>query len=186
MNKQNIYEHLDTDDSDDIHLSTQNEKRKASKKLREIELLEKKETLTVEEIEKVKMKQKWIKILHPIHDIKITNDECKMKQQARHIAKEKKREREKEKQKKDAERKQQESERREKIREEEKNQNVGCLLEKEFIDELTKNGGNVNRVFRLLSLKYHPDRNINQLKDSIGKQKILGNIREKYLEYLEQ
>jgi len=207
MNKYNIYENLDSDDSNDAEKTTQNEKRKASKKLREIELLERKEKLTTAEIEKINMKSKWTNILYPIQDVKLPDEECKTKQQARHMEREKKREKEKEKQRKEDERREREAERREqerakweKIRrekekeakrekekeakrEKEEIQKI-CKLEKEFRDELAKTGdGNVNRVFRILSLKYHPDRNINKetVEDSVEKQKILGNIREKYL-----
>jgi len=199
MNKYNIYENLDSDDSNDTEKTTQNEKRKASKKLREIELLERKEKLTTAEIEKINMKSKWTNILYPIQDVKLPDEECKTKQQARHMEREKKREKEKEKQRKEDERRKREAERREqerakweKIRrekekeakrEKEEIQKI-CKLEKEFRDELAKTGdGNVNRVFRRLSLKYHPDRNINKetVEDSVEKQKILGNIREKYL-----
>jgi len=185
MNKHNnIYENLDSDEYDDIEKTTQNEKRKASKKLREIELLEKKEHLTEAEIEKVKMKQKWNNILYPKQDIKIPDDESKMKQQARRTQKEK----ETQRREREAERREKERIRHEKMREanrwERMRNKSESLLEQEFIYELAKNGNNVNRAFRLLSLKYHPDRNIHKekIEDSIETQKLLGNIRDKYLQ----
>ena len=192
MIKHNIYKNLKSDEcDDDISTTTQNEKRKASKKLREIEILERKgkESLTEAEIEKVKMKQKWTNILYPIQkDIKSPNEECKTKQQARRIQKEK----EAERREREAERREKERIRHEKIRQEKEQANrlarmlneSESILEEEFIYELAKNGNNVNRAFRLLSLKYHPDRNINKekIEDSIETQKLLGNIRDKYLQ----
>jgi len=233
LRKSNMYRHLDIEDNT---TTTQNEQRKAQKKLREIAQLEQKENLTTEEAEKVKMKQKWASIL----DSNLTNggqnkqpdDECKMKQQARHMLKEQKRQREKEKQQrekekqqKEAERKQQEALRRqeekdkwnklqaekleqeareakeqfekfmreqwERAREEaEKEQQAREQLEKddtfvislknEFAELLRKQSGNVNRVFRLLSRKYHPDKN-NNSDTSADNQKHLSNIRDKFL-----
>jgi hypothetical protein len=221
-----MYRHLDTEDST---TTTQNEQRKAQKKLREIAQLEQKENLTTEEAEKVKMKQKWANIL----DSNLMNggqnkqpdDECKMKQQARHMLKEQKRQREKEKQQKEAERKQQEAVRRqeekdkwvklqaekleqeareakeqfekfmreqwESAREEAKKEQQSReqrkkedaftnSLKNEFAELLRKQGGNVNRVFRLLSRKYHPDKN-NNTDTSAENQKHLSNIRDKFL-----
>jgi len=191
MIKHNIYKNLKSDEcDDDISATTQNEKqekRKASKKLREIEILERKlkESLTEAEIEKVNMKQKWTNILYPIQkDIKSPNEQSKTKQQARRIQKEK----EAERREREAERREKERIRHEKIRQANRwarmRNETDSLLEQEFIYELEKNGNNVNRAFRLLSLKYHPDRNINKeiVEDSIETQKRLGNIRDKYLQ----
>jgi len=228
----NIFEYLSPVDEDNIIF--QNEKRKALKKLREIVLLESKLHLTKDEMEKITMKQKWIDIVYDenkFHHIPSTPTiECKVKQQARHLLKEKKRLIEKRKQEKETERKQQEKKNMEKRKEEyekkkkeqeelerkeqEENEkqeqeeynkwkyqqeererkeqheynkstkeipHIFHRIEKEFIDLLKVENKNIDRVFRILSLKYHPDKN-NNTEDSIENQKILSNIRDKYLE----
>jgi hypothetical protein len=126
--KQNIYRHLDItteDDNIESH-NTQNEQRKALKKLREINLLDQKESLSKEEEKKVQMKGHWERILNPLpsssfYENKQPDEECKQKQQARHLLKEQKRQKEKEKQEKiNQEREQKEKQKREREQQREK------------------------------------------------------------------
>ena len=237
--KQNIYRHLDItteDDNIESH-NTQNEQRKALKKLREINLLDQKESLSKEEEKKVQMKGHWERILNPLpsssfYENKQPDEECKQKQQARHLLKEKKRQKEKEKQEKinqEREQKEKQKREREQQREKEKQEKIKQEkqereeqqkrereeqqkrereeqqkrqreeqqkrqqekpkkpsnnlydLKKEFGELLQQYGGNVNRVFRLLSRKYHPDKN-SGTKNSVGNQQMLSVIRDQYLQ----
>jgi len=260
----NIYRHLDTTTEDDNIESqnTQNEQRKALKKLREINLLDQKESLSKEEEKKVQMKGHWERILNPLpssssslYENKQPDEECKQKQQARHLLKEKKRQKEKEKQEKinqekqqreqkqkrereEQQQKQREKEKEEREKEEQqkrqqeeqqkrqqeeqqkrqreeqqkrereeqqkrqreeqqkrqreeqqkreqkqpkKPSNNLYDLKREFAELLQQYGGNVNRVFRLLSRKYHPDKN-SGTKNSIENQQMLSDIRDRYLQ----
>jgi len=262
----NIYRHLDTTtDHDNIESqNTQNEQRKALKKLREINLLDQKESLTKEEEKKVQMKGHWERILNPLpssssslYENKQPDEECKQKQQARHLLKEKKRQKEKEKQEKinqekqqreqkqkrereEQQQKQREKEKEEREKEEQqkrqqeeqqkrqqeeqqkrqqeeqqkrqreeqqkrqreeqqkrqreeqqkrqreeqqpkKPSNNLYDLKREFGELLQQYGGNVNRVFRLLSRKYHTDKN-SGTKNSIENQQMLSDIRDRYLQ----
>jgi len=261
--KQNIYRHLDItteDDNIESH-NTQNEQRKALKKLREINLLDQKESLSKEEEKKVQMKGHWERILNPLpsssfYENKQPDEECKQKQQARHLLKEKKRQKEKEKQEKinqEREQKEKQKREREQQREKEKQEKIKQEkqereekikrereeqqkrereeqqkrereeqqkrereeqqkrereeqqkrqreeqqkrqqekpkkpsnnlydLKKEFGELLQQYGGNVNRVFRLLSRKYHPDKN-SGTKNSVENQQMLSVIRDQYLQ----
>jgi len=245
--KQNIYRHLDItteDDNIESH-NTQNEQRKALKKLREINLLDQKESLSKEEEKKVQMKGHWERILNPLpsssfYENKQPDEECKQKQQARHLLKEQKRQKEKEKQEKinqEREQKEKQKREREQQREKEKQEKIKQEkqereekikrereeqqkrereeqqkrereeqqkrereeqqkrqqekpkkpsnnlydLKKEFGELLQQYGGNVNRVFRLLSRKYHPDKN-SGTKNSVENQQMLSVIRDQYLQ----
>ena len=59
-----------------------------------------------------------------------------------------------------------------------KNEFIDLELEKEWIRSFRENRGNVNKTFRLLSLKYHPDRNSTKTNWAHEKQKQLGLIKE--------
>ncbi len=55
-------------------------------------------------------------------------------------------------------------------------------LEKEWSLKLLDNNNNVNKTFKMLSLKYHPDKNPNKILWAVEQQKTLNSIREAALQ----
>jgi chromosome segregation ATPase len=181
-------------ESSDAKINT--EVRKAHKKLREIDVLKKKEMKTKEELDKIQMEIHWLSILFP-NEEKAVDEERKRKQQKRHDEKERIKERKRKAEEIANERRREEERKREELRQEreereqreqssvfmsQKKSPIERRIEKEFVQLLTENDNNVNKVFRLLSFKYHPDKHLDDKSGSEEIQKILGNIKEMYLE----
>jgi hypothetical protein len=189
-------------ESSDAKINT--EVRKAHKKLREIDVLKKKEMKTKEELDKIQMEIHWLSILFP-NEEKAVDEERKRKQQKRHDEKERIKERKRKAEEIANERRREEERKREELRQEreareqreqsrkerdqssvfmsqKKKSPIERRIEKEFVQLLTENDNNVNKVFRLLSFKYHPDKHLDDKSGSEEIQKILGNIKEMYLE----
>jgi chromosome segregation ATPase len=185
-------------ESSDAKINT--EVRKAHKKLREIDILKKKEMKTKEELDKIQMEIHWLSILFP-NEEKAVDEERKRKQQKRHDEKERIKERKRKAEEIANERRREEERKREELRQEreareqsrkerdqssvfmsQKKSPIERRIEKEFVQLLSENDNNVNKVFRLLSFKYHPDKHLDDKSGSEEIQKILGNIKEMYLE----
>jgi hypothetical protein len=190
-------------ESSDAKINT--EVRKAHKKLREIDVLKKKEVKTKEELDKIQMEMHWLSILFPNEEKAVDEgvEERKRKQQKRHDEKERIKERKRKAEEIANERRREEERKREELRQEreareqreqskkERQENIiGSVsmnpmerrIEKEFMQLLSENDNNVNKVFRLLSLKYHPDKHLDDKSGAEEIQKILGNVKEMYME----
>ena len=209
----NMYEHLNHLD-DDVITGTNNERRKAEKKLKEIQILLKKTSHTKEELDKLATEQHWKDIIDWIDNPK------KMEETQKTIKNRLKRKREKEKRERELEeiRKRREKEaeeqkrrheeilkqrqQREKEAEEQKRryqedrkqkrqeeEEFRKRQEEEFrehqelwseFDAMYRQNNDVNKTFRKLSVKYHPDKNIGKKQWSEAKQQELTNIRDHY------
>jgi hypothetical protein len=182
------------DESENLSTPVRDILKKAQKKLREIEPLKNKPNKTREEVDKLNMESYWLSIVSPS-----ACDECeerKKKQLARHNEKEKKKEQKKE----EVERKRLAREKRETDRELLKQKEILNRIEEEIrnqIKEIQKKlkepvaeqierefavmfaeCKNANKVFRTLSLKYHPDKNLGNPRAE--EFQILVNVRDKY------
>ena len=202
--------------SSDAKINT--EVRKAHKKLREIDVLKKKEVKTKEELDKIQMEMHWLSILFPNEEKAVDEgvEQRKRKQQKRHdekerakerkrkaeeIANERRREEERkreelrqereEREERDQSRKERDQSRKERDQSRKERQQIEASvfmnpmerrIEKEFVQLLSENDNNVNKVFRLLSLKYHPDKHLDDKSGAEEIQKILGNVKEMYME----
>ena len=211
----NMYEHLDQLDDDVITGGTNNERRKAEKKLKEIQILLKKTSHTKEELDKLATEQHWKDIIDWIDNPKKTAEKTEETQKT--IKNRLKRKREKEKRERELE---ENRKRREKEAEEQKRRHEEILKqrrqrekeaeeqkrryqeeeefrkqqqkrqeEEEFrehqdlwseFDAMYRQNNNVNKTFRKLSVKYHPDKNIGKKQWSEAKQQELTNIRDHY------
>ena len=153
------------DENDDNFIPTSREKflKKAAKKLNEIERLEEKakyHSITHEESEKLNQKDFWWTCLYNEHL-------------------EEKKPSEKKKNKKTEERKAGEIKR--KILEIlEKKTNKKVNVEEEYRELLLLHNGNNNKTFRVLSLKYHPDKYVGKLEWANEMHKKLGVCKEIY------
>lgn len=195
--------------NDDDFKITPREKflKKAAKKLNEIERLKEKgkyHSLTAEECEKLGQEDFWNACLYEEPDKPNMKEERKLKKEEEKIKKaELKKEEERrvydeyKKKMEENERKQKEEAQKEKMRKEEeqtrkieqekkrKNQEKkakknGKHLEEEYRDLLLLHHGNNDKTFRLLSLKYHPDKNVGRTIWANEMQQKLGVYREKY------
>jgi len=208
----NIYEHLDHLDhlDDDVFKcpGTTNERRKAEKKLKEIQALIKKTSHTKEELDKLATEQHWKDIIDWFDNPKKTA-ETKPEETQKTIKIRLKRKREKEKRERELEEILKQRQRREKEAEEQKRRHEEYRKqrqEEEFrkqeqkqrqeekmrkhhyehqylwseFDALYRQNNDVNKTFRKLSVKYHPDKNIGKQEWSEAKQKELTNIRDHY------
>ena len=204
----NIYEHLDHLD-DDVITGTTNERRKAEKKLKEIQTLIKKTSHTKEELDKIATEQHWKDIIDWFDNPKKTAEKTEETQKT--IKNRLKRKREKEKRERELEEILKQRRRREKEAEEQKRrheeyrkqkrqeeeefrkQEQNRQEEEEFrkhhyehqdlwseFEALYRQNNDVNKTFRKLSVKYHPDKNIGKKQSSEAKQKELTNIRDYY------
>ena len=211
----NMYVHLDNLDDDVVKYSgTNNERRKAEKKLKEIQTLLKKTSHTKEELDKLATEQHWKDIIDWIDNPKKTAE--KTEETPKMIKNRLKRKREKEKRERELE---EILKRREKEAEEQKRRHEEILKqrrqrekeaeeqkcrhqedrkqkrqeEEEFrkhhrehqdlwseFDAVYRQNNNVNKTFRKLSVKYHPDKNIGKKQSTEAKQKELTNIRDYY------
>ena len=224
----NMYVHLDNLDDDVVKYSgTNNERRKAEKKLKEIQTLLKKTSHTKEELDKLATEQHWKDIIdwidHPKKTAEKTEETPKMiKNRLKRKREKEKREREleeilkrREKEAEEQKRRQEEilkqrrqrekeaeeqkrrhqEDRKQKRQEEEefRKQQQKREEEEEFrkhhrehqdlwseFEALYRQNNNVNKTFRKLSVKYHPDKNIGKKQSSEAKQKELTNIRDYY------
>jgi len=191
-------------ENDDDFKITPREKflKKAAKKLNEIERLKEKgkyHSLTIEECEKLLKEDFWNACLQedtePLkpnlkEERKRKKEEEKMKKQEeeRRVYEEYKKKME------EKERKRKEEEQKEKMRKEEEARKRKFLdkktnkkikrdskgLEDEYKNLLLLHHGNNDKTFRILSLKYHPDKNVDRQTWSNEMQRQLGEIREKY------
>ena len=134
-------------------LETNEHKRKAKKKIREINILEKKPFKTAEEWDKINKKEYYIAILTPVEV-----------DESQHIPNKKKKEfKQKEKNWKNTEKKL-----KEKIKSMEQNTQqdnpVEEIIQKEFEKKKKEYNGNKDKAWRKLTTMYHPDK----LKHIIG------------------
>ena len=179
-------------ENDDDFVPTSREKflKKAAKKLNEIERLEEKgkyHSLTCEECEKLLKKDFWWACLY--------NE--KLSKEKKPSENKKKNKKEEERKKKEIEikrredRKKEEEIKEEKRKEEERKRKILEILfakktnkkinvEEEYLELLLLHNGNNNKTFRVLSLKYHPDKNVGNLEWANEMQIKLGVCKEKY------
>ena len=192
--KHNIFQHLSVDEcKDDDHSNKDKELRMAIKKLNEIENLKKKDILNQQEKEKITKEAYYRNIIEPKADVlnifENTSKNHKERLRKKEIQRQKEErhkeeiQRQKEEQQREEMRKQEE---RERLRQEqERNKRLQSFMNKdpklikEFYSILLSNNNDVNKTYKIMSLKYHPDKNKN--KDKIlsnEKQTLLNNVRD--------
>lgn len=201
------------EDDDDFKI-TPREKflKKATKKLNEIERLKEKgkyHSLTAEECLKLLKEDFWQACLYeePLkpnikeekkrkkeEEKKKKEEEEKKRQEElmRQYEEKKKKEQEEKKQREETEKKKREEEIKKKKEEYEKNQTKNKKikkdlkkLESEYKNVLLLHNGNNDKTYRLLSRKYHPDKNHNQIEWANQMQRELGVCKEKYQNYFQ-
>jgi hypothetical protein len=180
--------------------SSSNPLRKAEKKLREIGLLKSKSVRTLEEEEKIKKEAYYRRILDPSYktdeekqeDARIFErkqkemEELKQRQYVRHLKKEKAKKERLEKdpcfQEWEKHRQRQEEEQRKHrqyIEDQRRHKDAELSeLQTEYIELLEKNRFNNCKTFRLMSLKYHPDKNLGNREWAEKQQQNLLDIRD--------
>ena len=223
----NMYVHLDNLDDDVVKYSgTNNERRKAEKKLKEIQTLLKKTFHTKEELDKLATEQHWKDIIDWIDNPKKTAEKTEetpkmIKNRLKRKREKEKREREleeilkrrekeaeeqkrrheeilkqrrqREKEAEEQKRRHQEDRKQKRQEEEEFRKQQQKRQEEEFrkhhcehqdlwseFEALYRQNNDVNKTFRKLSVKYHPDKNIGKKQSTEAKQKELTNIRDYY------
>jgi len=175
--------------------------RKALKKLKEIDVLKGRDNRSLEEDEKIKKEAYYRRILDPSYRteeekeqeqrkydmLQRERDAMKQRQCERHKKNQKKKlehEAKERKRKEDEEAKAKEREKeRAKEREKECERTIAYCkdpLEKEYLSLLVENKNDNGKTFRIMSRKYHPDKNLDNKKWAEEKQKQLENIRSKY------
>jgi hypothetical protein len=186
----NLFTVIENDDDEFVPTSREKFLRKAAKKLNEIERLEEKgkyHVLTREECEKLNQKDFWWACLY--------NEKLEPKKPSENKNENKKKnKKEEERKRKEAEikrreeRKEEERRKEEQKKEEDKKRKIVEILnkktnniEEEYRELLLLHNGNNNKTFRMLSLKYHPDKNVGKLEWANEMQKKLGLCREKYI-----
>jgi cation transport ATPase len=188
MSKSNRFSALETEDVGQTDIF-----KKAAKKLREIDKLKQKSVHNTEELIKLSTESHWRNILNPRarHVDEKAEAERKAKQHAKYAKKQAKIQEEAahkkaEEAEKKAEHQRAKAERAKKQRDSFINSLTGLTdaLEIEFRDMLIKTGYNINKTFRVLSKKYHPDRNIGNKEWAETKQKHLLNCKEKFVALL--
>ena len=184
-------------ENDDDFEITPREKflKKAAKKLNEIERLKEKgkyHSLTAEECAKLSQEDFWKACLYeePFkpnlkEERKRKKEEEKIKkkreEEQRRVYEEHKRKLEEDRKKKDETKT--EEERKRKILEKKANKKINRdakRLEDEYRNLLLLHNGNNDKTFRILSLKYHPDKNVDKIRWASEMQKQLGGFREKF------
>ena len=157
---QNIYANLHVDEESTDH-GTANLRRKAEKKLKEIQRLKNKTNLTADEIDKINAEKKWQSILHIFEPVKPEKSEKKRKR---------------------------------KPKQKPPKQphftyiEVPGVFVKPFrpptiqdeFEELLRINSNIDKTFRQLSIKYHPDKNLHKKQWADTMQKELGRLRDTY------
>jgi len=199
----NIYEHLHHLDDDVVKdPGTTNERRKAEKKLKEIQTLIKKTSHTKEELDKLATEQHWKDIIDWFDNPKKTEEtQQTIKNRLKRKREKEKRERQLEEILKQRERREKEAEEqkrrheeyRKQRQEEEFRKQEQKRQEEEFrkqeqkrqylwseFEALYHQNNDVNKTFRKLSMKYHPDKNIGKQEWAEANQKELTNIRDHY------
>lgn len=199
----NVFSELE-DETISIQPASLNFRRKAEKKLREIEILEDKQcdcSISIEERNKINEKSFWQSVLYDPNDPKYKDiyfkptkkEKEKLEKKRIQLAKERER-KEKEQQKKRM-KEQEESERKFRKEQEEwdrkfreknnldkdkiKHLNLS-KLELEYKLLFCKNNKNNDKTFRQLSLKYHPDKNVDKQEWAQKKQQELSDIKNKF------
>jgi len=194
-------------ENDDDFKITPREKflKKAAKKLNEIERLKEKgkyHSLTAEECAKLGQEDFWNECLlekepskpNMKEEQKRKKEDEKMKKQELKKEEETRVYEEYKKKMEENERKRKEEEQKEKMRKEEEARKRKFLdkktnkkinrdvkrLEDEYRNLLLLHHGNNDKTFRLLSLKYHPDKNVGRQTWASEMQKQLGEFRDKY------
>ena len=197
MSRSNVFSSLPVEDFDsESRDNSASNLKKALKKLREIDALKHKlAPLTPEEREKVSKELHWNSFLPGfVRPLDASREELKKKQHQRHMEKEAKRaaalrkwEQERIRQETVAQEKEYARENAERMRLEKENlaneaSRKEYLLRQsianEYADAIREFGG-VDRAFRKLSMKYHPDKNGGDDK----RQKILSELRDSYSEW---
>ena len=178
--------------------------RKAIKKLKEIDVLKACTYRNAEEDEKIEKESFYRRILDPSYRTDEEKEQERrrydMLQRERDIMKRRQCERHQKNQKKklenaEKERKKQEESRKQEARARERERSKGpetrpymwesarvCIdpLEEEYISMLRENNNDNSRTFRKLSMKYHPDKNLDKQKWAEEKQKHLETIRSRF------
>ena len=191
-------------ENDDDFKITPREKflKKAAKKLNEIERLKEKgkyHSLSLEECEKLLKEDFWQACLYeePESDKPNIKEERKRKKEEEKMKKkaeerrvyeeqeqkwreEQKRKEEQEKMQREEQKKRENEEARKRKKQEKKARKNAKGLEEEYRDLLLLHHGNNDKTFRLLSLKYHPDKNVGRTIWANEMQQKLGVYREKY------
>ena len=188
----NSFDAFKTDDGDDETRQPNNVK-KALKKLREIDALNAKDAslLNPEEYEKIQQKPYWTSFLPATatdtpanpHPTKEERKRAKAdRKEKERVAQKKKSEEEWERAK--ADRKEWEREQQERAKEKEQNKprpSPYAFIDAEFRDEYLKNDKNINKTHRMMSKKYHPDKNPT-LSNAVQLQQYLNGVKDRYEE----
>lgn len=184
----NRFEHLEDYNND---TSNSNNIKKALKKLREIQVLEQRDNLTQQELDKISEKNKWNAMLPSfIYDTETEKIHVKTKQKEKR-EKEKRLKIEREQKARDKKEENERLARLQKIEDEklymerlkEKYKNNLAInikeVEEEWIYTLFNiHNNDISKTFRFLSKKYHPDKN--NKSNSQELQKHLVNLRDMY------
>ena len=171
----NVFSELE-DETISIQPASLNFRRKAEKKLREIEILEDKQcdcSISIEEIKKINDKCFWQSVLYDPNDPKYKD--IYFKPTKKEKEQQKKRIKEQEESERKFRKEQEEWDR--KFRE--KN-NYLSTLELEYKLLFLQNNKNNDKTFRQLSLKYHPDKNVDKQEWALKKQKELLDVKNKF------
>jgi len=203
----NIFSAIAENDEEFKITSRESFLRKAAKKMKEIERLKEKgkyHSLTKEECEKLAQEDFWEACLYEEPSKSNIKEERKRKKEEEKLKKQevnKKREEEfrrayeenkkkleeehkkREEMKKEEERKRLEEERKRKFLEKKTHKKIkkdSKGIEDEYKNLLLLHNGNNDKTFRILSLKYHPDKNVGRQIWASEMQKQLGEFREKY------
>lgn len=177
MSKSNRFSVLETEDVDQTDIF-----KKAAKKLKEIDRLKQRLVHNAEELTKLATESYWRNILNPPtkHVDQAAEAFRKAKQHAKQAKKLAKIKEEEARIKAEEAQRLADQEQRKRAAFIESLARFTDSLDVEFRDIFIKNGFNVNKTFRILSKKYHPDRNIGNQEWAETKQKQLLNCKEKF------
>ena len=201
----NLFSAIAETDDDFKITSRESFLRKASKKLKEIEILKEKgkyHSLTTDECLKLEKESFWEACLYEEtkpskpnlkEDRKRKKEEEQRQKQEEQKKKEEEQRRVYEEYKRKIEEEQRQKREEEKIRKEEERKrkkqekktkkqvkSLSLSLEEEYRNLLLLHRGNNNKTFRLLSLKYHPDKNVGKQTWANEMQKKLVDCREMF------
>jgi len=205
--------YINEDDTDDSSKTTKNISRKAAKILREIELLKQKTILTDEEKVKISKEEYWKEILYPkVKESEPKPNWKEIKKERKRLLEEERLKKEKEERdrirreydEQERIRIEQETIRREQVRlrieqlrllREEEEKNIMIDIHNITIQTITNNkiekmfrilvesGVSVEKTFKMLSRKIHPDKNPKHRELATKKQKYLSQILDKYTHF---
>lgn len=184
----NLFTVLENNDDNFVPTSREKFLKKAAKKMNEIERLEEKgkyHSLTREECEKLNQKNFWWACLYneKLEEKKPSENKKRNKKEEERKRKEaeiKRREERKEEERKKEEQKKEEDKKRKILEILKKKTNKIINIEEEYRELLLLHNGNNNKTFRMLSLKYHPDKNVGKLEWATEMQKKLGVCKNIY------